>query len=125
MVDGRRELGMGAAVRIRPVVVHPERDIGMEEEMSFTPGPWTAVHHSDGIITVRDFNRTPIADIWLVGKATEANARLISAAPELYEALKGLVEDDSWLVSLADQRARRDSRIAAARAALAKVEDQG
>jgi hypothetical protein len=49
-------------------------------------------------------------------------ARLIAAAPDLLAALKGILEDDAHTTSLADQRARWTSRMAAAAAAVAKAE---
>lgn len=52
---------------------------------------------------------------------TPSEHRLIAAAPDLFEALKGIVDDDDAGVSLADQRARSDARMAAAKAALLKA----
>jgi hypothetical protein len=59
---------------------------------SFTPGPWAAINDSDGfgwfIDTapgVDSTNEYVIADE-ILGQDAEANACLIAAAPELYEA---------------------------------------
>lgn len=41
--------------------------------------------------------------------------------PDLLEALQGIVADDDASVSLVDQRARSDARMAAARAAISKA----
>jgi hypothetical protein len=66
----------------------------------FTPGPWTAfprlargVHHGyfiDAAVGNDADNGYVIADL-IVGRHQEANARLIAAAPELYEALDSLL----------------------------------
>ena len=50
-----------------------------------------------------------------------ADARLIAAAPDLLEALKGIVADDDAGVSLNDQRARWSDRMSAAKAAILKA----
>jgi len=65
---------------------------------AFTPGPWDAIER--GAYTDYDGNsRVIIGDDMRIcvvhhhGKARdEANARLISAAPDMYEALKELAE---------------------------------
>ena len=54
-----------------------------------------------------------VASVRLTRSECQANARLIAAAPELLEALKGLLNSDDW--------ERRDA-CAAARAAIAKAE---
>lgn len=52
-----------------------------------TPGPWVAdrdgIEYSIYAASINDY----IADVW-----DEANAHLIAAAPELYEALKGMLD---------------------------------
>ena len=72
-------------------------------ETKFTPGPWKVFRASDGrfILGVGDKNAGGITDggdvatndlgIWRSGAERDANAALIAAAPELYEALAGLV----------------------------------
>lgn len=66
--------------------------------MTFTPGPWEVIKHErfpferevkseDGYIC--DMEGLSDSDMPTV----EANARLIAAAPEMYEALKRLVSD--------------------------------
>lgn len=98
-------------------------------EMKHTPGPWkfdpayaTYGRYSRGEPAVIE---TPRGDIIIdqgVGRGhdeAKANARLIAAAPELYEALKAIFPDDGHNESdgCEDHRA-----CLFARAALAKVE---
>lgn len=98
-------------------------------DAGFTKGPWVAAEDFGGGSGDEVFGYSVTsasgADILYFGAddrpETEANARLIAAAPELYEALRGLVDDDDAGVSLADQRARSADRIAAAKAALLKA----
>jgi len=77
-------------------------------EAKFTPGPW----EWDG--DVWDYDYAEEAP-WLIGKdnqiilkgeidcANKANAHLIAAAPDLYEAIKELLyalqDDDNWRTS--------------------------
>ena len=57
-----------------------------------TPGPW---HVANGV-QVRS-KRDQIAKVWMMRNGEgNANARLIAAAPELYEALSGTLD---WLAS--------------------------
>lgn len=54
----------------------------------FTPGPWSFVpwHVEEGPSAVR------APEGWLIATtSSDANARFIAAAPELYEALEGLL----------------------------------
>ena len=64
-----------------------------------TPGPW--IHEGEGDITGIENNpaigcvgKVDVACVYLrtVSGKTEANARLIAAAPELLEALKGMIK---------------------------------
>jgi hypothetical protein len=57
---------------------------------------------------------------YIGGPVTEANARLIAAAPDMYEALKSIVEDHEFCGD--DWGDRRDAWIETARATLAKAE---
>lgn len=98
----------------------------------FTPGPWTEcdlqvfqdIDGSDEIICQM------IDDDLLALPNHEANARLIAAAPALYEALKGVVEmtnhiaarhDIAWTVK---SREAYLNKMNQARAALALVEEE-
>ena len=64
-------------------------------EPKFTPGPWTAVQHGDGIYTWTITGNDEMEDrsLAIVGVGTpnlqrdEANMHLIAAAPEMYELL--------------------------------------
>lgn len=65
-------------------------------ETKFTPGDWEAVELNKGaalIVQPCDMSLPPIC---LVDRQDNAwaNAKLIAAAPELYEALKSI--DDAW-----------------------------
>ena len=85
-----------------------------------TPGPWQVGHFDSNMICDSDgANRgcAPIARVEGTAAERRANARLIAAAPELLEALRGLLdpatnEDGEWY-----RQARE-----AARAAIAKAE---
>lgn len=85
-------------------------------KLAFTVGQWELWEANDKTYIIDEGGDT----IAVMGQACRldeerANARLIAAAPELYEALKALVESPN-----AKQNAMRD----AARAALAKVEGE-
>lgn len=61
---------------------------------SHTPGPWTLFPVSGGY-SIEWSGAYPVANInWMMAKRpeAEANARLISAAPELLVALEGLLD---------------------------------
>jgi len=65
-----------------------------------TPGPWEAVKRNDGygdsymlVQTVQEPGGWEIADVRADVPCHKANARLISAAPELLEALEALIEE--------------------------------
>ena len=81
-----------------------------------TPGPWRAVPNAPGISdTVIDSGRRVVADV-ISRKSTDelrANARLIAAAPELLDALEGLLN--------ALPSATTHPAIKAARAAIVKA----
>ena len=96
----------------------------MDKNIGFTPGPWEIhgslaeplyyVHGANAICDMRKpsgFYRSPAE--------TEANARLIAAAPELLEALE-------WIADHGDTEAHGRSAVHAmrtkARSAIAKVE---
>ena len=57
----------------------------------FTPGPWFVAKAVDEGIVI-DMGTQRIADCnWMRGPEDKANARLIAAAPDLFEALMQLV----------------------------------
>lgn len=95
----------------------------------YTPGPWLCqTPHEDGSITIIGDNLGGLvgaAHCWPTEVETggsdrvRANARLIAAAPELVEALRGLV--DAYTDPEAGERDRRLA-IEDARALLARIE---
>lgn len=85
-----------------------------------TPGPWKVIkNRALGSLEVGPTDDYPICEMWRRGhKELEAiNAHLISAAPEMYEALKRAISEAS----------HGDETLWArqARAALAKAEGKG
>ena len=92
-----------------------------------TPGPWQVfgIQSRHGDYTISTFNaygpQRHIAYAPWVSDQGLADAHLIAAAPDLFDALQDIVADDDAGVSLADQRSRWDERMSAARAALAKA----
>jgi len=79
-------------------------------EMKHTPGPWHPAH--DQVVTDNDSLICSLSGLRGPGY-TQANARLIAAAPELLEALRGLLN--------ALPSATTHPAISAARAAIAKA----
>lgn len=71
--------------------------------MSYTPGPWEAPEVGAGcLFRVCKVGGATICDIYCVGKdgkvdldQSDANARLIAAAPDLLEAVKRLLAPES------------------------------
>jgi hypothetical protein len=57
-----------------------------------TPGPWTIKNerNENWIVASPDADKM-ICSLWMGHSVNEANARLISAAPEMFEALEKLV----------------------------------
>jgi len=62
-------------------------------DIKFTPGPWEAVGGCMNAIAPMG-SKLAIAECWYRGDwdNTRANARLIAAAPDMYEALGDLIE---------------------------------
>lgn len=106
--------------------------------MSYTKGPWEAVKSVDNCCTEDDSavwgsimsdEGYYVARIWndieedCDETQPKANARLISAAPDMAEALRDLLEDYRFAASEwdMDARAQADLLIEQARAALAKA----
>ena len=83
-----------------------------------TPGPWYVAELCANRIKVESHQDGYVAEVWRYGADGDANARLISAAPELLEALKGLLSHlESWKIL-----ETADGDIARTRAAIAKAE---
>lgn len=62
---------------------------GSEPSAAFTPGPWIALIDYNGVYAVRASAVDTLARLYHPPNGTaEANARLIAAAPELYEAVR-------------------------------------
>ena len=81
---------------------------------AWTPGPWSVKSipgHGDSIVGAGGLQ---VVRIGQISKMDLANARLIAAAPELYEALKAFM--------FADGHDDFEDEWPAARAALAKAE---
>ncbi len=97
-----------------------------------TPGPWHFTHETDAHRARGKFLVVfPVGDPVVVcdvnrhrGPASEANARLIAAAPELLEALNDMLDEFRCDTSypMGDVRHAAVEAIAKARAALAKAE---
>lgn len=99
-----------------------------------TPGPWLAKYDVNGFYEisgeavatpiptasgVKTFMlQTRVAFTYEEGEIDEANARLIASAPELLEALRGLLDAHAVPSSICKERPAYD----AARAAIAKAE---
>lgn len=72
----------------------------MSRQFKGTPGPWRVSEKCGDMIDIRHENNEPGAMILNIAKVTarqswvsesESNAKLIAAAPELLEALQGLL----------------------------------
>lgn len=98
-----------------------------QDKGAHTPGPWEAKQEfanrwrieaptgPDCIPLSVGFACTTALEVGVSNHNTAANARLIAAAPELYEALR-------WMVQRADEAGYPDGAcLAMARAALAKA----
>jgi len=97
--------------------------------MTHTPAPWKARQVPDDAKNekyshwVDAQNAAPVADVRDYGEETsEANARLIAAAPELLEALKNLTEDIENTLDYKQDGTPEHELILAARAAIQKAE---
>ena len=90
-----------------------------------TPGPWSpAANWPHGLSMICQHDGSgwrPVADCAVSGEKAEANARLISAAPDLLEALQDLFGADMEHVLMGDGKDDQIAAIAKARAAIAKA----
>lgn len=98
-----------------------------KSEARHTPGPWRA--HDDGFVTTDDDAAVRICEVDREGAddpaTATADARLIAAAPAMYEALRELLEVSVNMgrpVDPAEWRAKKTEAERGARAALALVE---
>lgn len=65
-------------------------------ETKFTPGPWKAVSFNGNSLVVTELivhEKESIALLGTCGEKQQANARLISAAPDMYKALEHALSD--------------------------------
>jgi hypothetical protein len=99
-------------------------------DTKFTPGPWAAIEIEEGLFHIHSpkgerHNPVPVAviDHHRDGHeatrtvTTPANAHLIAAAPDMYEALKVMVERFSYI-----EGTQHGHILESARAAIAKAE---
>ena len=91
--------------------------------MKHTPGPWTAEYDNRGNGGFGEWYNVGPARVYIVGESSEADARLIAAAPDLLEALEAAVDQlegfdgiaaggKRVLFSAADRRAVKQARAA-------------
>ena len=98
------------------------------EQLGISPAPWNEkvwATSDDYGHDISDYNHKSICDMRLLqGETRIPNARLIAAAPELYEALRGLIEivcvdcKSSYEI---DGKCVKCPRVVAAEAALKKA----
>lgn len=98
-----------------------------ETKPAFSEGPWRTVSGSPRIHAANERHicsvmwqgKSDFPGVWVQSEEDGANARLIAAAPDLYWALKALVNDHEACVA----EDARCPALAAARAALALLRD--
>ena len=84
---------------------------------TFTPGPWFVCHTNFISYVKADTGHKEIAVLYAdAGAEKQANAHLISAAPELYEALK------AYVTACEQQAIKLGPITGSAKAAIAKAE---
>lgn len=113
----------------------PQPDPDPSSRTPFTPGPWLikraeiriddeydyAIYDTGHQVIAEAFGRSGVSDF----PPAEANARLISAAPDLYEAVKGFLDLYVALVNSGDcgnWNPEEEDVVIAARAALQKAD---
>lgn len=98
---------------------------------NWTPGPWHTDRnnvHAGQIATVHHCLRNDWVEIWSPAALhaseaeQEANARLIAAAPALYEALLTYARDDQPMHGSTAKAEEHNARLMAALAVLAQAE---
>ena len=91
-----------------------------------TPAPWREVSWLGEPAIVHDRTREGEFDVVVLGKFNPANARLITAAPDLLAALKAVAHEIERRAICINMQANDPMAVAfrAARAAIAKAEGQ-
>lgn len=83
-------------------------------ETAHTPGPWTAIYGGHGSYVAFCDERGPtmlIADTLERGEQNDANARLISAAPDFLAACKDCLEGrGDWMALMSAAIAKAEGR---------------
>ena len=92
-----------------------------------TPGPWHIGKRAADVAIYGPKGQevAKILGFFNDDEENKANARLISAAPELLEALEGLLHGSRKVTSQEDWNAEREEASATARAAIAKATGKG
>lgn len=95
-----------------------------------TPGPWETIKRCTGFYDIgipekhREVGKPHwIATVWERDEKHATNARLIAAAPELVEALLGVI-DCAGLTALPGYRPELDQAVSNARALLARIKGE-
>jgi hypothetical protein len=84
-----------------------------------TPGPWKAVELIGPLYIVRKDDQSELQRCTIAGAVRLADARLIAAAPELLDALKGMVNLAEKMNDSSNEGGMLDDRFDAAMAAIA------
>lgn len=93
-------------------------------EPKFTPGPWLFSSYKSGnSVIVIDGKEFDVATVNYPNR--DANAHLIAAAPELYEALEGLLADITEYQEINNLGGQNNHWQVKAKAALAKARGEG
>ena len=93
-------------------------------ETKFTPGPWLfSSYRSGNSVIVIDGKEFDVATVNYPNR--DANAHLIAAAPELYEALDGLLADITEYQEINNLGGQNNHWQVKAKAALAKARGEG
>jgi UDP-N-acetylenolpyruvoylglucosamine reductase len=94
-------------------------------EAKWTPGPWRVKADGSNVILSNDQNDDLVATTRLYSEKGAANAYLIAAAPDLYEALRDLIALAAGAglegACIHGQHSGRPATLDAARAALASA----
>lgn len=88
----------------------------------FTDGPWRAQEHSLGFSVFGPYDPEEEASPWIAADLSEANARLIAAAPDLLEAAKLAESVMSNMAKILDYHPEGGTAVPRLQAAIAKAE---